>query len=80
MPKRSPATINGCGLLSTYLTTPFAMRRSVFSTSGFSRPNIERTGIVQSMHSAAVWYGLPVPGPCVFSGHTIGSPSQRAMR
>ena len=47
-------TINGCGLSITNFCNPFAMRRNVFSASGFFRSNIDGQGIDQSMHSAAV--------------------------
>jgi hypothetical protein len=58
---------------------PRAMRFSVASASGFLRAKIDGHGSDQSMHSAAVRYGCSRPGPWVFSGQTIASPSQRAM-
>jgi hypothetical protein len=71
--------MNGRGLSITNLRIPSAIRARVFSASGFFRSKIDGQGMLQSMHSAAVWNGSS-PGPCVGSGHTIGSPSQRATR
>lgn len=71
--------MNGRGDSSTNRRRPSAMRRWVASASGFFRAKMDGHGIVQSMHSAAVRQGSGRPGPCVGSGHTIGSPSLRAM-
>ena len=54
-------TIKGAGLSITNFCNPFAMRRIVFSASGFLRSNIEGHGKVQSIHSAAVRHALTSP-------------------
>ena len=66
------ATMNGRGHWSTKRLIPSAIRRCVASASGRLRSKMLGTGIVQSMHSAAVRYGCARPGPCVGSGHTTG--------
>ena len=68
--------------------SPRAIRRSVFSASGFFRSKILGHGIDQSIISAAVRHGLSFPfitsglsgAPCVGSGQTIGRPSRRATK
>src|SRR5512143_1235049 len=61
---------------------PRAMRASVLSACERSRSKIDGASTDQSMHSAAVRYGIrPEPStPCVGCGHVIGRPSQRAIR
>jgi hypothetical protein len=72
--------MNGRSASNTNRRSPAPMRRSVFSASGFFRAKIDGHGSEKSMHSAAVRHGCARPFPCVGVGHTIGWPSQRAMR
>jgi hypothetical protein len=70
-------TMNGSGELMTKRRMPSAMRRSVFSASGFLRSKIDGHGRVpvDALGGGAV--GLEA-GPCVGSGFTMGRPSRRA--
>src|SRR5690606_41115694 len=74
---KSVATMNGRGLFTTNFMMPCAMRRRVFSASGFFRSKIDGHGIDQSIISAEVRHGLSLPDrtsglsglPCVGDGH-----------
>jgi hypothetical protein len=54
-------TTNGVGLFTTNFMMPSAMRRMVFSASGFLRSKIDGQGMLQSMISAAVRHGRRLP-------------------
>jgi hypothetical protein len=63
-----------------YRFRPSAILRSVASASGRLRSKMLGTGMSQSMHSAAVWYGCGRPGPWVGFGQRMGRPSRLAIR
>lgn len=78
-------TMNGLAALTTYRTTPRAVRRIVASARSFFRPKIDFTGREKSMIVCAPTHGFrprrfaSLRGAWVRSGQTIGAPPAWAI-